>query len=141
MRAGFSLRLGPLYIGTTDLLPLLAKKDIKGLDFHFMLKVPHIHFGKKDKNPRSKSKFDVNREKTKTPKRKKDKTHMPKKDTAPQEHKQPKAEKRKKKEHTTPEVNQEKKERKHIFPQIHIFKNKHRHKAGANEEKTIYFKL
>ncbi len=141
VRSGFSLRLGPMIVGTADLLPLLAKKDIKGLDFHFMLKVPHIHFKNKNKNPRSKSKFDVNREKTKTPKIKKEKTYMPKKDTAPKKHKQPKPEKRKKKEHTTPEVNRKQKERKYIFPRLNIFKKKKRRAEGEKEEKTIYFKL
>ncbi len=139
VRAGFTLRLGPLIIGTADLLPLILKtKTIKGLDFHFMLKVPHIHFRKHDKSPRSRSKFDVNREKE--PKRKKDKSHMPKKDVAPQEEKYKQREK-KKKEYEVPDVNREKKTRKHIFPHLHLFKKKHRHTGGGMEEKTIYFKL
>src|SRR5438477_435474 len=63
LRAGISLRLGPLIIGTSDILPLITKKNIYGLDFHFLLKVPHISFNKKNKNPRNKSKFEVNKEK------------------------------------------------------------------------------
>src|ERR1051326_3996447 len=142
MRAGFTLRLGPLIIGTADLLPLIAKKKtIKGLDFHFMLKVPHIHFHKHEKNPRSKSKFDVNKE-NKPLKRKKDKTHMPTRDVAPQEKKvEPKPEKRKKKEHSTEGIDRGQKSSKHIFLRIHLFKKKNRHAGGGGEEKKIYFKL
>jgi len=142
VRTGLSLRLGPIILGTADLLPFISKRDIYGVDFHFLLKVPHIHFKKKNKNPRSKSKFDVNREKTK--KQKQGKTDMPKKDTAPQEkeHKQPKSEKKKKKEHATPTVKQEKKTRKHIFPQVNWFKNKRKHSADPEKRGgMIYFKL
>ena len=141
VRAGFSLRLGPLIIGTADLLPLIAKKEIRGVDFHFMLKVPHIHFKNKNRISRSKSKFDVNPEKINPPKRKKDKSHMPKKDVAPQEQKESKLEEKEKKEQSATDANQEKKVRKHIFPQIHLFRKKSRHKAGGNEEKTLYFKM
>ena len=141
VRAGLSLRLGPLIIGMADLLPLIGKGNIKGVDFHFMLKVPHIHFKKKDKNPRSNSKFDVNKEKPNKPK--KGKSNMPKKDESPYEksHKQPKPEKKKKDDRKTTPPKQEKKKRKHIFPKVHLFKKK---KSVANPqqgEHTIYFKL
>ncbi|MBI4929460.1 MAG: hypothetical protein HY841_01770 [Bacteroidetes bacterium] len=143
VRAGASLRIGPLIFGTADLLPLLSKRDIKGIDFHFMLKVPHIHFGKKDKKPRSKSKFDVNRKKDKKPKKQKQgKTDMPKKDTTATKHKQPKPEKKKKKEHDIKTVKQKKKTKKHIFPRVHIFKKKNKHTANPEDrDHIIYFKL
>lgn len=142
VRTGLSLRLGPIIFGTADLLPLISKRSIYGLDFHFMLKVPHIHFGKKDKMPRSKSKFNVNKEKS--GKNKKEKSDMPKKDSAPQEkeHKQQKPEKKKKKEHTAPSVDREKKARKHIFPKINWFKKKRKHSADPEKRGgVIYFKL
>lgn len=121
-RAGASLRLGPLVFGTADLLPLISKRDIKGVDFHFLLKVPHLHFKKKDKSPRSRSKFNVN------------------KDT--KKHKSPRPEKRKKKERKTPEVKREKKSRKHIFPKVNWFKKKRRHSADPEKRGAIiYFKL
>jgi hypothetical protein len=123
VRAGASLRLGPLIFGTADLLPLISNRDIKGVDFHFLLKVPHLSFKKKNKMPtRSKSKFSVNKEKEK--------------------HKTLKPEKRKKKERPTPEVKQEKKVRKHIFPKINWFKKKRKHSANPEKRGTvIYFKL
>ncbi|MFH1004307.1 MAG: DUF5723 family protein [Bacteroidota bacterium] len=62
-RTGLSLRLGPLIIGTSDLMPFIAKKDIYGTDFHFLLKVPHIQFKKKIKKP--KCRFSINKEETK----------------------------------------------------------------------------
>ncbi|MBI3501381.1 MAG: hypothetical protein HY063_06265 [Bacteroidetes bacterium] len=143
VRAGATVRIGPLIAGTADLLPLITKKNLRGADFHFMLKVPHLHFGKHTKRTKSNSKFEVNEEKNKPVKRKKGKTYMPKKDESPveKEHKQPKPEKRKKKEHTAPEAPNEKKVRKHIFPRFHLFKKKNKHKPGEGEEHTIYFKL
>lgn len=128
-RAGLSLRLGPLIFGTADLLPLISKRDVYGTDFHFLLKVPHISFGKKDKNPRGKSKFNVNKSTQKEKEKKK-------------KHKQPKPEKRKKKEREINTVKQEKKTRKHIFPQVHWFKKKHKHSADPEKRGgMIYFKL
>ena len=141
VRAGFSLRLGPLIIGTADLLPLLLKKDLYGVDFHFMLKVPHIHFKKHASNPHNKSRFDVNREKPNKPR--KGKSDMPKKDnsTYEQSHEQPKPEKKKKNESSSPTVKQEKHPRKHIFPKIHLFKKKRSISNPHKGEHTIYFKL
>lgn len=53
---GTGLRLGPLYLGTTNLAPVISalsgkgKRDIYGADFHVVLKVP-IPYGKpKDKD-------------------------------------------------------------------------------------------
>lgn len=49
-RYGLGLRLGPLVIGTTNLTPLLSKKDVYGADVYTMLKIP-IPYGKpKDKD-------------------------------------------------------------------------------------------
>ena len=138
-RLGLSTRIGPLILGMADILPIISKRDVYGADFHVMLKVPHIYFKKKPK--RSRSKFDVNREKnTKPEKRKKDKTNMPKKDTT--SHKQPKPEKKKKKEHVSRAAESGHNTRKHIFPRIHIFKNKHKHSAKPQDrDHVIYFKL
>lgn len=141
VRAGASVRLGPIIFGTADLLPLISKKDVRGVDFHFLLKVPHISF-KKNKKTRSRSKFEVNQDKP--AKTKKGKSDLLKKDssTAKKKHKSPKPEKKKKKGHTAPAVNQEKKTRKHIFPRVHLFKKKKRHTADPEQrDKVIYFKL
>lgn len=49
-RYGTALRLGPLVVGTTNLMPLLSKKDQYGADLYTMLKIP-IPYGKpKDKD-------------------------------------------------------------------------------------------
>lgn len=140
-RAGASLRMGPVIFGTADLLPLISKRDIKGADFHFMLKVPHIHL-KKDKKPRSKSKFEVKRDKPKETKAG-GKTNMPKKDTAPQEkeHKTPKAEKKKSNKQKATEVDRDQNKRKHIFQRIRIFKKKKRRAQKEDRDHIIYFKL
>ncbi|MCX6351471.1 MAG: DUF5723 family protein [Bacteroidetes bacterium] len=42
---GLALRLGPIVLGTNDVGTYLYKKDAKGVDFHFALKVP-IPFGR-----------------------------------------------------------------------------------------------
>ncbi|MFI5164588.1 MAG: DUF5723 family protein, partial [Bacteroidia bacterium] len=110
LRAGFSLRLGPLIIGTANLLPLITKKDIYGFDFHFLLKVPHIAFNRKNKNPNARSQFDVNREQPKKArKQKQPKSDMPTKDVVPPSQKESKP------ESITAPVQHEKKTRKHIF--------------------------
>lgn len=140
IRAGFSLRLGPLVVGTSDLLPLITKKDVYGLDFHFLLKVPHISFKKKDKHPRSANRFNVNEEKNKKSDRQRGaKPDMPKKDSS--NYKQPTPEKRKKIKQENEPVKRERKVRKHIFPRIHLFKKKGRHVSPENREQTIYFKI
>ncbi|MBI4946180.1 MAG: hypothetical protein HY840_07240 [Bacteroidetes bacterium] len=113
VRAGFSLRLGPLIVGTSNVLPLITKKDVYGLDFHFLLKVPHIAFNKKNKNSKSKSRFNKNKE---GKRRKHPKSDMPAKDS-------------------------EHKVRKHIFPKIHFFKKKKRNANPEDEDHTIYFKI
>lgn len=141
-RIGASLRLGPIILGSADLLPLVSRRDIRGMDFHFMLKVPHIHL-KKDQRPKNKSRFEVGRDMPKKNKGK-GKTNMPPKDISPEEKKGkiPKAEKRRSTDHKSPEINQDSKKRKHIFPKIHIFRKKNKRKAKPEErEHIIYFKL
>ena len=144
VRLGTSVRVGPLIVGMADILPLISKRDVYGVDFHLMLKVPHISF-KKDKNPRTKSKFNANRERSKKPeKRKAGGASMPKKDVSPVEgsNQQPKAEKRKGKGHDSKLASRDQKSRKHIFPKINIFKKKRRHKANPEDrDHIIYFKL
>ncbi|TAL61934.1 MAG: hypothetical protein EPN85_03695 [Bacteroidetes bacterium] len=132
VRMGASARIGPLIVGMADVLPLISKRDVYGVDLHVMLKVPHIHLKKKNKHPRSKSKFNTNREDAKkTAKKNKDKSHMPKKDSA-----------KKKKDHNIKSANRDQKARKHIFPRVHIFKNKRKHKAKPeNRDNIIYFQL
>lgn len=49
-KLGLDLRIGPLIVGTNSLMPLLSNKDIYGLDFHFMLKVPILYGKPKDKD-------------------------------------------------------------------------------------------
>ena len=126
-RLGLSTRIGPLIVGMADILPIISKRDIYGVDFHFMLKAPHISFNKKDKNTRSKSRFSVNRSTPKEKsKKKKHTTSTPKK--------------KKKPEITS--VRQEKKTRKHIFPRIHLFRKKNKHSAKPTDrDHVIYFKL
>jgi len=77
---GTSARIGPLIVGMADILPIISKRDVYGMDFHFMLKIPHIQFKKKNKGPRIKSRFDVNRP---LAKKTKGKSHMPNKDSSP----------------------------------------------------------
>ncbi len=139
-RLGLTARIGPLIVGMADLLPLITKRDVYGVDFHFMLKVPHISFKKKNKNPRSKSKFNLNPDK----KPKKDKSHMPKKDESPEEksHKAPTPDNKLKTNHDAKPVNRELKTRKHIFPKLNLFKNRKKRNTDPNErDKVIYFKL
>ena len=128
-RLGFTARIGPIILGMADILPFISKRDIYAADFHFMLKVPHISFKKKNKNPRSRSKFEVSKEK-KTEK------------TKEKKRKSPKAEKRKKKEKGFKAAPQEKKTRKHIFPKVNIFKKKKKRNTELEQrDKIIYFKL
>ncbi len=47
---GISLRMGPLIIGTTDLLPYIATRNIYGTDVHVALKVPIMYNKTKDKD-------------------------------------------------------------------------------------------
>lgn len=50
VRFGTAVRLGPLIIGTTNLMPFVTKKDVYGGDLYTMLKIP-IPYGKpKDKD-------------------------------------------------------------------------------------------
>lgn len=117
VRMGATARIGPLIVGTADLLPLITKRDVYGADVHVMLKVPHIHLKKKNKNPRSKSKFSTNKEEVKKSKREK-------------------------KERKIKSVDRKPKERKHIFPKINIFKNKRKHKAEPEKrDRIIYFEI
>jgi hypothetical protein len=140
--AGASLRLGPIIIGSANLLPIISKNDIKGADFHFMLKVPHIHL-KKNKKPQNKNKLEVKRDKPKGTKAS-GKTNMPKKDTAPQEKGNKttkKVEKKKSNKQQGAEINRKQNKRKHIFPRIHIFKRKKCKVQKEDREHIIYFKL
>jgi hypothetical protein len=139
-RVGVSTRIGPLIVGMADVLPLISKRDVYGVDFHMMLKVPHIQLKKKAQ--RSKSKFDVKKEETKKRKKNNDKRHKPKKDSSSKEHKQPKPENKKKKDRSASDANRDQKTRKHIFPRIHLFKNRHKHSARPEDrDHVIYFKL
>lgn len=47
---GLSLRMGPLILGTTDLLPYIGTRNIYGADFFFALKVPIMYNNVKDKD-------------------------------------------------------------------------------------------
>ncbi len=49
-QTGMDFRLGPLIIGTNSLGKLLGKKDIYGMDLHFLLRVPILHRKPKDKD-------------------------------------------------------------------------------------------
>ena len=140
LRAGISIRLGPVIFGTSNILPLITKKDVYGLDFHFLLKVPHIGLNKKDKTPRSNSRFNVNREKDKRPaKGKLPKSSMSKKDYS--SYKQPKPEKKNSDRGESTPVQRERKIRKHIFSRIHIFKKKGHHVSPEDKGRVIYFKI
>jgi outer membrane protein OmpA-like peptidoglycan-associated protein len=50
MTLGTSVRIGPLIVGTGNLIPLVANKDFYGSDFHFMLKVPIMHRKVRDRD-------------------------------------------------------------------------------------------
>lgn len=118
VRLGATARIGPLIVGMADVLPLISKRDVYAVDAHVILKVPHIHFKKKNKNPRSKSKFNTSREDAKKPARKQ------------------------KKERTLKSKDRDQKAKKHIFPKIRIFKNKRKHKANPEKrDNIIYFQL
>ena len=139
-RLGVSTRIGPLIVGMADILPIISKRDVYGVDLHVMLKVPHIQLKKKKTKtkPRIISKFDV---KSEPDKKNNDKGDMPKKDSSPEEYKQPKPENKNIRIHVAPGASREKKVRKHIFPRIHLFKKKNRHSSGKGKEHTIYFTL
>ena len=49
-KIGLDLRAGPLIIGTNSLGILVTKKDIYGLDFHVLLKIPIMYNRPKDKD-------------------------------------------------------------------------------------------
>lgn len=122
-RLGLSSRIGPLIVGMADILPFISKRDVYGVDFHFLLKVPHIHFGKKDNRPRGKSRYDVNREKPK---------HVAKK---------PK-QTRKKTEHIFPKAKRKEQGQKHIFRRVFIFQKKNKHNARPKKrDQIIYLKM
>jgi len=132
-RLGVSARIGPLIVGMADVLPIISKRDVYGVDMHFMLKVPHIHL--KKKTPKSKSKFNVNREKSKKPaKQNTGSTTMPKKDISPKQ-----AEK--KKASSLQAKNRQQNARKHIFPRWHKSKKRKRRANPETRGGTIYFKL
>lgn len=59
-RMGATVRLGPVIFGTTNLTPLISKKDIYGLDLHAIVKVP-IPFGP----PKDKDKDGISNKKDK----------------------------------------------------------------------------
>lgn len=50
MNMGISLRLGPVVIGTTDLLPVIGTRKIYGGDFHVMFKLPILYNKTKDRD-------------------------------------------------------------------------------------------
>lgn len=50
VRFGSAVRLGPLIIGTTNLMPLVTKKDVVGADLYTMLKIPIPYGRPKDKD-------------------------------------------------------------------------------------------
>ncbi len=60
LRYGATVRLGPIILGTTNLNPLVTKKNIYGLDLHVLVKVP-IPFGP----PKDKDKDKVSNKKDK----------------------------------------------------------------------------
>ena len=135
-RLGVSTRIGPLIVGMADILPFISKRDVYGMDFHFLLKVPHIYF--KKKTGIGKSKFEGNKEKTKKRKKqKKGETNMPTKDVSPVEKQNQTGNN---KDHTAPAVNQDKQTHKHFFPSL--FRSKKKRKARiSDEEHTIYYKM
>lgn len=45
---GLSLRLGPIIVGTNDVLPFVGKKEIYGTDFHIAVKIPIPYGTQKD---------------------------------------------------------------------------------------------
>lgn len=49
-RTGAAVRLGPLVVGTSNLSPLIGKKEVYGADVYAMLKVPIPYGHKKDKD-------------------------------------------------------------------------------------------
>jgi outer membrane protein OmpA-like peptidoglycan-associated protein len=59
-KIGLDLRAGPVIIGTNSMGILVTKKDIYGLDFHVMLKIPILY-----KRPRDKDKDKVSDKKDK----------------------------------------------------------------------------
>lgn len=117
VRLGASARIGPLIVGMADVLPVISKRDVYGADVHVMLKVPHIHLKKKNKDPRNKSKFNTKRE-------------------------APNKQAKKKKERNMQSKNRDQKTPKHIFPRVNIFKKKQKHSANPEKrDNVIYFEL
>ncbi len=49
-RAGATIRIGPLIVGTSNLTPLISKKSVFGADIHAMLKIPVPFNAPKDKD-------------------------------------------------------------------------------------------
>lgn len=49
-RTGAAVRLGPLVVGTSNISPLISKKEVYGADVYAMLKVPIPYGHKKDKD-------------------------------------------------------------------------------------------
>lgn len=49
-KIGLGLRIGPLIIGTSNLAPLVSKKDIYGADLHLMFKIPIMYKKPKDRD-------------------------------------------------------------------------------------------
>ncbi len=49
-RLGAAVRLGPLIIGSTNITPLVSKKDVYGFDLYTMLKIPIPYGRPKDKD-------------------------------------------------------------------------------------------
>ena len=47
---GTSIRVGPLMVGTGNLLSLISKKEMYNTDFHFILKLPIMHRRIKDRD-------------------------------------------------------------------------------------------
>lgn len=82
-RLGLSMRIGPLVVGTADIFPFISKRDIYGVDVHFLLKVPHLPIEIKKHN--GKPRFLLWKKKSK--KQEKGDSYMPSKDTSPIEDK------------------------------------------------------
>ncbi len=49
-KVGLGLRLGPFVIGTNNIAPFVAKKDLYGADIYFMFKVPIMYKRPRDKD-------------------------------------------------------------------------------------------
>lgn len=49
-KVGLGLRLGPIIVGTTNILPIVSKKDIYGADIHAMFKIPIMYRKVRDRD-------------------------------------------------------------------------------------------